>query len=121
MHPLHTALILYPNIILRLPYAYLMHPLCIGLILYPNILRIPLCIAYASLMHSFDFILTHHLRHSVTHTAYAFLTHSVDFIPTHHLTHSLRIAYASLMHSLDFIPTHRLTHSLMHSLHISYA
>ena len=46
----------------------LAHPLPIALILYPNIiLRISLRIAYASLMHSFDFIHTHHLMDSLMH------------------------------------------------------
>ena len=81
-HRLRIALILYPNIILRLPLCITYAPLCIALILYPSIiLRIPFCIAYASLMHSFDFIPKHHLMHS--------LTHSFDFICKHHLTHSL--------------------------------
>ena len=39
------------------------------MILYPNIiLRIPLRITYASLAHSFDFIPKHHLTHSLTHS-----------------------------------------------------
>ena len=68
-HLLCIALILYPNIILRIPYAYLIHPFCIALISYPNIiLHIPLCIAYTSLMQSFDFIPKHHLTHSFTHS-----------------------------------------------------
>ena len=96
-----------------------MHPLCIALILYPNvILRILLRIAYASLMHNFDFIPKHHVAHSLTHPLHISLLLNPSIIlcilSCASLTHPLRIA-------LFFKPKHHLMHSLAHSLCITSA
>ena len=106
--------VLYPHIILCIP-------LRIALIFYPNILRIPLPIAYASLMHSFDFI----PKQTSYAFPYAWLMHplciALILYPNIILRIPLHIVYASLTHSFDFITKHHLMHSLTHNLHIPYA